>query len=393
MNCPPDDLPVPAERPLVMRAGEQLFIDNDTNDIDGQHKGTTTTTPERQQAWLDLIGRRIKLLSDTDTPFVFVLAPDKHSVYRHVLSDTYSFRQAHFLTQHSCILDIAPTLRAVAPLIDVYPRTDSHWNQLGAIIAASAVVAKLDVNLPDTFVSWRREDLPGDLGGKLSPVETSERLVAIYKDPSQLIYDNGVPNNGRIRIFSKLQNGKSREGSLCLVFGDSFSYDLVHFLKESFDILVQVHSFALDFTLVTQLRPDYVVAEMTERFTLRLPSPGDGHPLPALWLDKIFRGEKAIRITSVRSPDSQLHVARALDSILQIERLYSPYRVFLGPGDPNNPPPPRFSPDDFPLKAILNDPGIAGSPDVIKALIKGFSAAMSDSEKAQFLLEFAYPPD
>jgi hypothetical protein len=349
------------------------------------------TTPDRQQAWLELTRQRATSLAAMGIPFVFVLAPDKHSVYRHVLPEAYQYRQAYYLTQLECVLDIAPTLRAIAPVVDVYPRTDSHWNQIGAHIAAGAVIAKLNVRAPDNFITWRMDTLPGDLGGKLSPLETSERPVAVFKDPSQLIYDNGVPNNGRIRIFSRLQDCRLNDGNLCLIFGDSFSYDMVHSLKESFDVVVQVHSFALDFELIRKLQPNYVIAEMTERFASRLPTPGDGHPLPALWLDKIFRRETALLINGVKSPDARLHAPSAMNCILEIEELYRPYRRFLGPTTVDNPLPSEFSPLDFPLKVILSDPAIAGSPDVVRFILKGFSATMSSSEKAEFLSEFATP--
>jgi tetratricopeptide (TPR) repeat protein len=315
---------------LTVLHGGHLFISGDTNFVNQQHDGSFAIAEADKAAWLTILSNRKNTISETcGASFLFLLAPDKQTVYRHLLPECYCVRQAAFLTDLPDTIDVAPLLTNLAKLVDVYPRTDSHWHHLGSHVAAEMVMARLGKSLPALALEWVEQSYVGDLGHKCEPTERSIRLVAKFKPQSSLIYDNGVPNNGRVRIWSKPKLLASKTPSRLLIFGDSFSYDLVHFLKEAFDILVHVHAFAVDFRLVEASQPQHVLCEITERFLVRLPKPGDGEPLTDLWLDKVSRQDRLEPLHGVVAADDAIFPAEAVRVAHVAESLFAPFRARL----------------------------------------------------------------
>ena len=313
----------------TLRFGDHLFIAGDTNFINEQHIGNVLIPPDVKSGWLQIIEDRHRRLTSVGATFLFVLAPDKQTVYRHILPNTYCCRPAAFLLGNANVVDPASALSAVAKLHDVYSRTDSHWNHFGALIAATAVLARLGLNLPPLSIRWVEQERLGDLGHKLNPVETSTLINSAIESPCRLIYDNCVANNGRIRIWSKparLVSGKPRK---LLILGDSFAYELVQFLKEAFDIVVHVHSFAMDYRVSDAFSPGFVLCEITERFLLRLPNPTDGEALTALWSDKVGRDERLEKPQAHMVIDQSDYCDEARAIADYAATLFAPFRAQL----------------------------------------------------------------
>lgn len=361
--------------PAVLRFGPHLFITGDSNHINEQHQGRLPIPPARQEAWRALLRARAAAARALGADFLFLLAPDKQSVYRHLLPPSYTTRTARFLLQDPAVIDPAPALAALARTTDVYPRTDSHWNQLGALVAALAVQHRRQRNLPDILRHWEEATNPGDLGGKLDPVEASARPLARFHSPALLLHDNMVPNNGRIRIFARPSppagEPKAGEPQRLLLFGDSFSYDLAECLKELHDVTVQVHSPAMDHALLAAFRPHLVITELTERFVFRLPEIADGHVLPALWLQKIARREQLPPPRGATPEQAAALPAAARDILDWIERRFDPYRPHLRP-DGETPDTAGLAAEIDRLTAL---PGLAERPRLVRELLQGLAPA------------------
>ena len=313
----------------TLRSGNHLFIAGDSNFINEQHVGNVVIPADVKAGWLQIIQERQCKSASFGASFLFVVAPDKQTVYRHILADTYCCRPSAFLLANAYVVDPAPALSAVAKLHDVYSRTDSHWNHFGALIAANAVLARFGLNMPPLSIHWVEQERLGDLGHKLSPVETSTHINSAIESSCRLIYDNCVANNGRIRIWSRPAQLVSGNPRKLLLIGDSFAYELIQFLKEAFDIVVHVHSFAMDYRVSDAFRPDSVLCEITERFLLRLPSPGDGEALTALWSDKVRRGERLEKPQSYLVMDQTDYCEDARAIIDHVAGLFAPFRAQL----------------------------------------------------------------
>lgn len=129
---------------------------------------------------------RTKLLADTSlalsakgTQLVVALVPDKARVYPEKLSagtypDYNANRYADALVQLQkagvVVVDVLTPLTETAKSQQVYYRTDTHWNQLGAKVAALAVAKQLttlNLNAANTQFATTTEatahERPGDL--------------------------------------------------------------------------------------------------------------------------------------------------------------------------------------------------------------------------------------
>jgi hypothetical protein len=196
-------------------------------------------------------------------------------------------------------------------------------------MVVQTLLARLGRNLPDFIRDWNEFDHRGDLGSKLKPPESAPRLVAELREQSRLIYDNCVPNNGRVRVWAKPLSACGERQTRLALFGDSFAYDLAHFLKEVFDIVLHVHAFSVDYRLTKVFSPDLVLSEITERFVLRVPNPGDGEPLTVLWQEKVDRRESLEALRDVVGRHSMAFPPEATRIADLAEELFAPFRRVL----------------------------------------------------------------
>ena len=78
--------------------------------------------------------------------YLFMIPPDKQSIYPEFMPKAYQAMQGQsrldqfvaYMQQHSNvdILDFRQTLRAAKADRQIYFRMDSHWNEMGALIAS-----------------------------------------------------------------------------------------------------------------------------------------------------------------------------------------------------------------------------------------------------------------
>jgi alginate O-acetyltransferase complex protein AlgJ len=175
---------------------------------------------------MDLIAEVAKRLDAQGVKLVVALVPDKARVYSKELRGgvypTYNaarYAQALGALEKSkvAVVDLfTPFAKAVATNGEIYYRTDTHWNQAGAKIAASEIakaVSLLKIDIEKTsFVSKSKsglEERSGDLirlmglaqvPSSLRPVldreapdETIEQSATAGKAPQGLFGDSGVP--------------------------------------------------------------------------------------------------------------------------------------------------------------------------------------------------------
>jgi alginate O-acetyltransferase complex protein AlgJ len=274
-----------------------LFLRNDSNDVLGQHTGRVSLKPEERQRWKSLFRQRLALIDGVGAVWLFAIVPDKESVFPEHLPA--GIEPADRRPVHE-VLDIAAEADAPALyLLDaleagksgaaVYPKTDTHWTYRGAYLGYRAICENLrergvEVSaLDDREISWEEDSFEGDLGSKLDPPVESRRLLPAMKVDASLVFDNEVPNHGRVKVFERDLPG----GPSCVVFGESFAEGLLIFLRESFRRLVFVHTSMLVTDVLERERPDVVLSVPIERFLVRLPDDGEAFDkLQALALGK-----------------------------------------------------------------------------------------------------------
>jgi hypothetical protein len=208
--------------------------------------------------------------------FYVVIAPNKETIYPQYLPD--QVRQG----VHACridqvlqelqptsltVLDLRAPLQIAAQTVQVYHRTDTHWNSLGALIASEEILTRVKQDFPALTVptinvyTQAIKAHSGDLAGFLPKderfVEQEAFLTpltpdqAVFKEVTGGTAVSTIPNSALPRA---------------VIFCDSFSDSLKPYLSEHFSRVVYSRSFALDLGLIDQEQPDVVILEVAQRY-------------------------------------------------------------------------------------------------------------------------------
>jgi alginate O-acetyltransferase complex protein AlgJ len=236
-------------------------------------------------AWKTYLEKRRDMLAERNIPYLFIVAPDKQSVFRSELPLSICYARAPsrldqlmaYMRLHSSvdILDVRKILIEGNAVRPTYHRTDSHWNDWGALLAYSAITERMGSRVSgikpllesDFLIVTNRSggDLSRWLWAENFCVEDQIRLVRKMKPA--FVYEKGTrrdptPSVVGERIESRFPGAPISCGILLC---DSFGASLVPFLAEHFDRGLYIRSWDIDFNVVGEDRPCVVIEEMVER--------------------------------------------------------------------------------------------------------------------------------
>ncbi len=309
-----------------------IFLDHDRNRVMDQVRGELALGPDGVEAWRDFILERNEICRSLGAAHVMLVAPNKEVVYSEALPEDITVSEHRPVNQiierlaqdgrSDLLYPLDALLQAKAKAL-VFPKTDTHWTGFGAFvgyvtIAARLTAAGIPLTKPDpSRLSFESVDLVGDLGIKLDPPVSAPTLSTRIRNPAgRLVFDNGISNRGRLRVFI------NRDTSLptCLMFGDSFGSNLLPFLKESFGVLVYVYGRAFDRELMKAYQPDVVLTEVVERFLIDPPVQQCGFTYAAVVRNKLKQ----------LSPDDRQELEKALTTVdPAVFRFRTLYRALL----------------------------------------------------------------
>jgi len=256
--------------------------------------------------WQRLLEWRRDWLRQRGIRYLFVVPPDKHTVYPEYLPDWMEpsakpsklQQLAEYLRAHSDLefVDLSrPLIEAKRTGID-YLKTDSHWNAFGAFIGYRALIQALSRQflglepLPVDAYQWRAVAYPpGDLVAlagnvscqgaacqetagvaALSAAAQPDLKPTVDPDPAlDRTAGDGTPCFERIcRTHNDQANGKA------LLFRDSFAESWYPLLGLHFRDVIYDWRYRWNWTLIERERPDVVIDEMLERF-LNIQNPAE----------------------------------------------------------------------------------------------------------------------
>jgi alginate O-acetyltransferase complex protein AlgJ len=244
------------------------------------------------ERWCDLLVARTIRMSELGARYFHFIVPDKLTVYR----DNYIGSLNYYDNRPSRTIPLALDRRGVSYIyIDValqliaerdarllFYKTDTHWTPFGALVAYQRLIGALGVEEFELSELVCKEYVATfDLGAKLDPqvqeagfyfeVPNSGTLIfanelATYID-EQRMYHN---QRGRHYIY---RNEHLPGGKKLVIFGDSFCMtgSFLPILSRAF---YEVHFFwstSVDFRYVEEVKPDFVVTEIAERFVKVVP--------------------------------------------------------------------------------------------------------------------------
>lgn len=243
------------------------------------------------QSWQKLLEKRRDWLATRGIKFLFIVTPDKQSIYPEELPEwLQAAAPAHRVTkldqflqhmkEHSTveILDLRPALLAAKSMKPLYLQNDTHWNTFGGFIGGQEVIRKLQTQFPDlpplrseNFIWTNPPATGGDLARQVGREMTEKNyysfqtvggLVAPSLQISSNIFSTWGPHNVGVISESPAPLTVS-----AVFFHDSFAAPWQMVFGYSFKRIVFINE-KREFNpkLIEENHPHVVVVEMLERY-------------------------------------------------------------------------------------------------------------------------------
>lgn len=279
---------------VVLGKNNWLFYADERTIQDYQN--TELFTEEQLQIWGDSLVARHNALAERGIDYLFVIAPNKHTIYGEYLPDYIIKKQelsrydqfTDYLEKNTDVnfLDLRPALLAAKKHDLLYWERDTHWNRVGAAVAQKALASKLiemgySIKLvASDYKNWRQthkrdQDLVGSLGGVVE-IETQGRSYDLNDLPCKKS-DSGDQTWGKDNKRSthvRTSICPSQQKNL-VMFRDSFSIAMTPFLSNYFYEAKYLWSLPDEKTFIHFINPDtdIVIEERVERKLRYLPGP------------------------------------------------------------------------------------------------------------------------
>lgn len=244
---------------------------------------------EQLDAWQTMLEARHNFLAELGIPYIFVIAPNKHTIYGNNLPDhlkqknNYSrldqlIARLQATNSPVNIVDLRFSLQDVSQNHRTYHRTDTHWNLLGAYVGYTKIANQINqlgfpVNIPSLNQMTLKYEtvLGGDLARMMGLKQqlTEDRIVVQSFEACKVTYEDGSPlivedidlpgDRGSVTLCPEAKIKKA------VVFHDSFGKLLYPYLASQFQRTVFVWSDNFDPQVVKREQPDVVIQELVER--------------------------------------------------------------------------------------------------------------------------------
>ena len=267
---------------LVGRSG-WLYLADEYGVEDIRHQ--MPFSEQELRAWGDYLMGMDRWAKKRGIPFLLIFTLNKQTVYPEYLPGWVTKvgpasrldQLKTYLKEHADITTIDPreTLSA-GKHEQLYYKTDSHWNDLGMILAAEPITRQLQAWFPKVQVSSRADfevthspTAGGDLARMLGSrdLRTDERVNLIPRTPRRAVFSTATELTGldvRYQDFLISQRAGAPIGR-AVVYRDSFLKPMLAILAESLGRGVFVWGAEVDYTLLDREHPDVVILQMIER--------------------------------------------------------------------------------------------------------------------------------
>ena len=264
---------------------------------------------EQLEARRKLLEGKRNWLAKRGIRYLFVVPPNKQSIYSEFMPKAYRRLQGQsrldqllaYMQKHSDvnILDLRQALREAKSDHQVFFRRDTHWNQLGGLIASREIFRAvnysltLDTNrhpirrLGDYRVHTEERQIQSDLARLLGyPTEARDQSYVIEPKFELVSHKKTLPDFlGRswdpMPAPFVLEGPSS--GLRCVVFHDSFAMNIAPYFPEHFQrslFVWQRNPTGEVFkSVVAAEHPDIVIEEVAERFLFYLETGLEYQPL------------------------------------------------------------------------------------------------------------------
>ena len=246
------------------------------------YSGLLQFTPEQLHDWQVLLEARRDWLAKRGISFLFVVAPDKHSIYPEYLPSwavkvrpqTKLDQFVAYMHEHSTvpILDLREVVVNAKQTRPTFLKIDAHWNLFGAFVAYQEIMRALarehpglDAPLPlADFTVTNELKMGGDLARFIGVNMTESNYFNFTAKPELPRFSTELspPEHPQTPKFTKNPSAKGR----VIVFQDSFALGWIPFFGYHFNQVTYLWQYNLDPAWIEREKPDLVIMEMNERF-------------------------------------------------------------------------------------------------------------------------------
>lgn len=273
----------PSKQVIIGKSGWLFY--NDDGEIE-DYRGITKYDDKTLEKWAISLEMKRRWLEKRGARYLFVVAPNKSSIYGEFLPDSYNrVRErtgldelVEYLKDHTKVevVDIRQALLAAKLKERVYHRTDTHWNEYGAFVAYRQIMKPVVEWFPslrmqnlDYYLIEKKIGLGGDLA-KLVDGEDflkEERIYFKHLDNQSLIIED-IDNRDKspVTFIQKDSSALPR----ALIFRDSFFTNIAPFIAAHFQSSKYYYTNWDTWTPIEEIanlqKPDIVIEEIVERY-------------------------------------------------------------------------------------------------------------------------------
>lgn len=256
------------------------------------YQGLTAYTPEEMAALADKVQRLADALAQRGSRLALLFAPAKEGVYRQFMPDiipvvarpTRVQALTDYLQQNTDVPVLFPleALQTAGQTTQVYYKYDTHWNDVGAWLAAQQLLEALDLPYADSLPAVKVN------GEKTAPTDLANMCGswAFCKDDRYYEVDAPAARCTEGTSETELTRYEGSGSEDLLLVRDSFGAALGSRLAEGFDKTLVLHGNLLTVENLTAQQPtlpEVVVVEVGERFSDNLSGRLD---TLLIWLDE-----------------------------------------------------------------------------------------------------------
>jgi alginate O-acetyltransferase complex protein AlgJ len=223
--------------------------------------------------WRRLLELRRDWLRERGSKYIFVVPPDKHTVYPEYLpgwmekspKPSKVQQLVEYMKAHSTVevLDLSPTLLEAKKLRADYLKTDTHWNLFGGFMGYRALMQSLARQMPgleplplDAY-NWKPlAKEPGDLTvmlGRTDGYTETQALEPVAKKPLPTLeglFDPVRLPQGEAKEFKSSYTLNDKASGKAIVFRDSFAGSWYPFLGQHFREVIYIWHYDWDRPLI-----------------------------------------------------------------------------------------------------------------------------------------------
>lgn len=264
---------------LVAGKAGWMFLKEDTA-IQDQFRGLNRFTDEELDLWIDTAEIYQKWLEKQGRAFLMLVAPNQQTIYPEYMPMSVNrvwpetrldqlLRRLRERQSPLSFVDLRSDLWAQRKLGRLYYKYESHWNSLGAFVAYSASMRKIEKVFPAAKALQMSDfALSADAQRWLIPPKTEIVPVLTRKGKSHVLANEVLGSVRGLNITKATTD--LHDAPDVLIYGDSFTR--VHFLSyllETFKSVTYVpNANGLPTDLIKRLNPNLVIYELVERYLL-----------------------------------------------------------------------------------------------------------------------------